>query len=85
MDSVKKSENPKIGVLPPGPISNQDLFEKRFEKEYIIKKNLSLNSEYRGVNREVWDLISKIYGGGPPIIREQLNIYSRDVTKEVMG
>ena len=44
-----------------------------------------MNVEYRGVNKDVWDLISKIYGGGPAIIRESLNIYSRDATKEALG
>lgn len=37
---------------------------------------------YRGVNKEVWDLLIKIYGGGPMIARDQLNIYSKDISKD---
>ncbi len=33
---VRLSENPRIGVLPPGPITNDDLFVKVLEgKEYV--------------------------------------------------
>lgn len=36
-----------------------------------------LNEDYRGVNKEVWDLLVQIYGGGPAIVRRHLDIYSR--------
>lgn len=41
-----------------------------------IRKGLDLNKDYRGVNKEVWVLLNKIYGGGPTIAREELDIYS---------
>jgi len=46
----------------------------------VIKKGLELNKDYRGVNKEVWILLHKIYGGGPAIAREELDIYSNDMT-----
>ena len=54
VDSVSVSENPLIGVLPPGPISNFDLFIKTKEGEHAIKQGLEINEHYRGVNKEVW-------------------------------
>jgi len=32
------------------------------------------------VNKEVWILLHRIYGGGPVIAREELDIYSQDLT-----
>jgi hypothetical protein len=43
-----------------------------------------LNSDYRGVNKEVWNLLYKIYGGGPVIVRDKLDIYSQDFTEEYL-
>jgi hypothetical protein len=37
-----------------------------------------LNKDYWGVNQAVWFALIKIYGGGPPIVREALDIYSAD-------
>ena len=54
VDSVRVSENPLIGVLPPGPISNLDLFTKSKDGEFNIKQDLEINEHYRGVNKEVW-------------------------------
>ena len=48
-----------------------------------MKQNLELNRDYRGVNRDVWSIFYRMYGGGPTIIREELNIYSKDVSKEI--
>ena len=42
-----------------------------------------LNIDYRGVNKEVWELLHKLYGGGPMIARNALNIYGKDVNKDV--
>jgi len=56
-DNIRKSENSKIGILPPGPISNDNLFIKFVEGKEIssvIREGLELNKDYRGVNREVW-------------------------------
>lgn len=74
------SENDKIGVLPPGPISNHELFTIMHENILEIKPDLELNKEYRGVSKEVWALFHKMYGGGPIIVREDLDIYSSDLT-----
>ena len=56
-DRVNVSPNKEIGVLPPGPICNKDLFEKTKEGFPTIKEGLILNEDYRGVNKEVWDLL----------------------------
>lgn len=45
----------------------------------VLKKDLELNKHYRGVNHEVWRLLHKIYGGGPVVVREVLDIYSPDM------
>ena len=45
----------------------------------IIKHNLVNEKDYKTVKKEVWDKFSKIYGGGPAIVREKPYIYSADV------
>ena len=35
--------------------------------------------DYKTVKKEVWDKFTKIYGGGPAIIREKPYIYSNPV------
>jgi hypothetical protein len=40
IDTVHRSENEKVGVLPPGPISNEDLYEKVNDKEPRIRQGL---------------------------------------------
>ena len=79
-------------MLPPGPIYNDSFYtrqnpsiakeEKNDPVELIIKPGLQLNIDYRGVNFEVWNLLQKIYGGGPLIVREELDIYSKDIKDE---
>lgn len=44
-----------------------------------IKHNLVNEKDYKTVKKEVWDKFSKIYGGGPAIVREKPYIYSADV------
>ncbi|CAG9332517.1 unnamed protein product [Blepharisma stoltei] len=68
------SPNEKIGVLPPGPITNNKLFTNP-ENPVEIKSKLKPVAHYRGVNENVWNLYLKIYGGGPEIVRRKLNIY----------
>ena len=82
IETVRKSENHKIGVLPPGPINNEDLFE-RVGDELRVRQGLAINKEYRGVNKEVWQIFYRMYGGGPVIVREDLDIYSRDISREM--
>lgn len=81
---VRKSINEQIGILPPGPISNDDLFIKiNSGKEYHVREGLEINKHYRGVNKSVWTFFHKMYGGGPIIVRETLDIYARDLSKEL--
>ena len=56
--------------------------ESKNDPELVIKPGLQLNKDYRGVNFEVWNLLQKIYGGGPLIVREELDIYSKDIKDE---
>ena len=65
------SENNKVGVLPPGPINNHTLFSKSSQNtgRGSIKKGLDKKKDYDGLNKNVWDALQKIYGGGPVIVR----------------
>jgi hypothetical protein len=90
---IKKSENLDIGVLPPGPITNQqDLFTQIALEDGTcrlqLKPNLHINIHYRAVNANVWYVLQRNYGGGPIIAREALDIYSKDMgpqTKTLMS
>ena len=84
LNLVKVSKNEKIGVLPPGPISNYTLFLKPNDLESEVRPNLVLNVDYRGVNKEVWQIFNRMYKGGPLIIREALDIYSQDLSKNMI-
>jgi len=64
--------------LPPGPISNYTLLAKSKNNEVQVKPNLKINEDYRGVNKYVWDMLYRHYGGGPVIVRESLDIYSHE-------
>ena len=75
---VKFSSNKEIGILPPGPIDNQIFFDSQGN----IKEGLELNKDYRGVNLDVWKLLSSTYKGGPLIVREETDIYSQDMEQE---
>lgn len=69
-NSKKKiSTNKSIGVLPPGPITNINLFEKGV-KEYSgknFKKGLKKNEDYVIVNEKIWKMFLHNYNGGPEI------------------
>lgn len=58
---------------PPGPISNHRLFKSNSN---ILRDNLSRGIHYRGVNERVWNYFYSIYGGGPVIKRQTINIYN---------
>jgi hypothetical protein len=62
-------------------VSSENDDKSKSSRSLVIKKNLVLNKDYRGVNKEVWILLQKIYGGGPVIAREELDIYSQDMTE----
>jgi len=83
--------------LPPGPISNESLFERVPQQTpggdttqakliTILKSGLQVNKDYRGVNREVWTILHRMYGGGPILVREDpMDIYSREIHTEYNG
>lgn len=57
----------------PGPITNERLLK---EDGVTPKEGLERGQSYRGVNKEVWSIFHSIYGGGPIIERQKLDIYS---------
>ncbi len=59
----------------PGPIDNWILLEKNGTP----KPKLVRSTHYRGVVKEVWDYFHQLYGGGPAICRQVIDIYSRPV------
>lgn len=72
----------------PGPITNERLFTGRCEEKQqdsnpgAVKQNLRLRIDYIGVNARVWWLFMHVHGGGPPICREELDIYSAAASPE---
>ncbi|CAI2362662.1 unnamed protein product [Moneuplotes crassus] len=70
--SFKKSDIDRIGILDPGPISNNILFNSSGD----LKEDLVIEKDYKMVNERVWKTLFDIYGGGPIIKRAQCNIYS---------
>ena len=103
-NEIRSSPNQRIGILPPGPISNNCLFvnegipyaaemhasvfndskspKANRSSKMAVKHNLVNEKDYKTVKKEVWDKFSKIYGGGPAIIREKPYIYSAAVDEE---
>lgn len=64
----------------PGPITNDRLFEK--EDPTKLRANLRLKLDYIGVNACVWWLFMHVHGGGPAIVRDDLEIYSQELPLE---
>jgi len=58
---------------PPGPISNDSLLQS---DGVTPLPGLEKGVAYRGVNAQVWGFFASIYGGGPAIRRQRLDIYS---------
>eukprot|EP01121_Diplochlamys_sp_Union-15-3_P022501 TRINITY_DN9604_c0_g1_i1.p1 TRINITY_DN9604_c0_g1~~TRINITY_DN9604_c0_g1_i1.p1 ORF type:complete len:781 (-),score=104.18 TRINITY_DN9604_c0_g1_i1:57-2399(-) len=58
--------------LPPAAVSNYLLLQP----DGTPKEGLKRNEHYRGVTKEVWEYFISQYGGGPPIIRSTIEIYS---------
>jgi hypothetical protein len=83
---IRKSENLDIGILPPGPVSNQqDLFVEIIVDgrcQLKLREGLRVNIHYRAVNPNVWHILQRNYGGGPAIAREALDIYSKDLGQQ---
>jgi len=67
-------------MCPPGPITNDRLFDK--DNSDQTRKNLRLRLDYIGVNARVWWLFMHVHGGGPGLVREELDIYSTELEPE---
>ena len=62
----------------PGAVNNLDLLETHDENDFSKQKakvGIRLVFDYGGVNRAVWDYYIKLYGGGPAIVRGDLDIH----------
>jgi len=64
-DKKNISINKTIGVLPPGPISNNKLINS----SNTLKKNLANNTDYILVNEGLWKFFLLNFGGGPEILQ----------------
>lgn len=67
------SPNKLIGLLPPGPITNYNLYEKGtvdFINIKNLKKGLKKNDDYVIVTEFLWEFFIKNYNGGPEILIE---------------
>jgi hypothetical protein len=64
--NVKKriSVNKNIGILPPGPITNAILIDRKTNN---IRKGLKKNDDFIIVNQELWFFFFNNYNGGPEI------------------
>jgi len=59
----------------PGPISNHSLLKKDGTPKLYLQKL----DHYKGAHPQVWNYLFSIYGGGPPIIRNVIDIYAAPV------
>ena len=71
---ARKSTNNHVGILDPGPITNNLLLDEN----KIPKENMQRSKHYRGVNKEVWQQLYNTYGGGPVLRRTEVNIYAEE-------
>jgi hypothetical protein len=53
------SPHHKIGVLPPGFISNHNLISARLPD--TPKEKLVINQDYKSLRKEIWDKFYQIY------------------------
>ena len=58
------------GVLPPGPIDNARLLGKGGAPLSHLKPA----DHFRGVNYDVWTFLHEIYGGGPVLPRDRIEL-----------
>lgn len=78
------SQNQRIGVLPPGPISNNSLFDKNAKEfsESNLKKGLKKNVDYMLIAKNHWKFLVDNYRGGPEVsVMKGSEIYKSKVTK----
>ena len=63
------SDNKLVGVLPPGPINNEningDILKNKYQ--YKIKSGLKIEKDYYAINQYLWEWFLLNYGGGPEI------------------
>lgn len=48
-------------------------------KQKKLAEGLRINIHYRAIPESVWKILSTNYGGGPAIVRESIDIYSREI------
>jgi ubiquitin carboxyl-terminal hydrolase 20/33 len=60
----------------PGPVDNTCLLVEATGRP---RPNLERTKHYRALVPDVWDYFVQHYGGGPPIIRQELDIYAKPV------
>jgi hypothetical protein len=69
-----KFEDIEYPFPPPGPINNFELLVPGSSSD--IKPQLVLDQDYCVVSPGVWDVLHDIYGGGPLLQREDVDVYS---------
>lgn len=72
----------------PGPVDNWNLLKSHDDNDFSkqkAKEGLRQVEDYRGVNRMVWEYFVNIYGGGPPIVRKDLDIHLPPLDPKSMG
>jgi len=52
------------------------VYKEYFFNDAIFDKQ---NTDYRGVNEFVWEAYARIYGGGPIVVRDDIDIYGSAV------
>eukprot|EP00744_Colponema_vietnamica_P003292 GILI01005069.1.p1 GENE.GILI01005069.1~~GILI01005069.1.p1 ORF type:complete len:360 (+),score=84.33 GILI01005069.1:127-1080(+) len=72
------SKNSIKGPPPPPPINNRCLLDD----QGLPRPNLKRVVHYRGINVLVWKVFLRFYGGGPLVMRNNLELYEEDVTSE---
>ncbi|KAG0251884.1 Ubiquitin carboxyl-terminal hydrolase 20 [Mortierella polycephala] len=73
-DWLKEWHAFKAGDRPPGPIKNSQFLKDNGQPRAGMKRG----TDYRGINRNVWNYLHGIYGGGPEFIRAALDLYAPD-------
>lgn len=69
-----KYEDIEFPHPPPGPISNFELLAPGSSSR--IRPDLVLDQDYCVISPGVWGVLHDIYGGGPVLLREDVDIYS---------
>jgi len=64
----------------PGPVRNERLFEK--DNPTKLKSSLRLKIDYIGVNGCVWWLFMHVHGGGPAVVRNDLEDIAEEMAPE---